>query len=75
MSLLKQLKASMPQTCVCLLKMIPRLWFSVVFWLHEKMLFKEAKEADTVNKRHSIIVFQLLKLKLCGLQSYFRIVY
>lgn len=44
MALLKQLKDSMPQTYVFLLKMIPCLRLSVVFWFPENMLFKEAKE-------------------------------
>lgn len=52
MALLKQLKDSMPQTYVFLLKMIPRLWLSVVFWFSENMLFKEAKEESTTTKRH-----------------------
>lgn len=51
MALLKQLKDSMPQTYIFLLKMIPRLRLSVVFWFSENMLFKEAKEGTTT-KRH-----------------------
>lgn len=52
MALLKQLKDSMPQTCVFLLKMIPCLGLSVVFWFPENMLFKEAEEEATGTKRH-----------------------
>ncbi len=52
MALLKQLKDSMPQTYIFLLKMIPRLRLSVVFWFSENMLFKEAKEEGTTTKRH-----------------------
>lgn len=50
-ALLKQLKDSMPQTYFFLLKMIPLLQLSVVFWFPENMLIKEAKGV-TATKRH-----------------------
>lgn len=50
--MLKQLKDSMPQTYVFLLKMIPRLRLSVVFSFPENMLFTERKEEDTATNIH-----------------------